>query len=65
MQEHHFQIPEMTCGGCVAQITRALKAQEPACQVQATLPEHALQVSSERSREQLQVLLRQAGFDPA
>jgi copper chaperone len=65
MQEHHFQVPDMSCGGCVAQITRALKAQEPACQVHANVPEHSLQVSSERSREQVQTLLRQAGFEAA
>lgn len=60
-----FQLPDMTCGGCVRKVTQALQRADPAVQVEVDLPAQRVQVRSEQPREALAEALREAGFEPA
>ncbi len=58
-------VPDMTCGGCAAAITRALKSADDAAQIQIDLPAHQVQVSSDLGVERLLATLKAAGFTPS
>ena len=60
-----FHVPDMSCGHCVAAITRALQALDPGARVQAELPERRIRVDSARPAETLRQALEDAGYPPA
>lgn len=60
-----FKVPDMTCGGCVASVTKALKAADPACEVKVDLDSKQVQVDSTKSRDELVAVVADAGFTPA
>lgn len=60
-----FKVPDMTCGGCVASVTRALKTADPTCEVKVDLKSQQVQVDSAKSREELAGVLVDAGYTPA
>lgn len=60
-----FKVPDMTCGGCVASVTKALKAADPACEVKVDLASKQVQVDSTKSRDELVAVVADAGFTPA
>lgn len=60
-----FKVPDMTCGGCVASVTRALKAADPAAEVTVDLDTKQVQVQSTKPRAELASVLEDAGFTPA
>lgn len=60
-----FHVPDMTCGGCVNAITRALQAVDPQAQIQTDLPSHRVQVQTTASEETVRATLAEAGFSPA
>ncbi len=60
-----FTVPDMTCGGCVASVTRALKNADPACEVKVDLQTKQVQVDSRKPRDELAGVLVDAGFTPA
>ena len=57
-----FSIPDMTCDGCVAAITRAVRAGDPAATVEADLPRHELTIRSERPAADIAAAIDAAGF---
>jgi copper chaperone len=60
-----FLIQDMTCGHCVASVTKAVQAADPAAQVQARLSEHRVDIAgSQASAEQLRAAIAAAGFTP-
>lgn len=59
-----FQIPDMTCGHCVKAVTDAVKAADPAAEVQIDLPTHRVQVQTGAPREQVVAKLVEAGYTP-
>jgi copper chaperone len=59
-----FQIPAMTCGHCVKAVTEAVKAVDPAADVQIDLARHHVQVQTVVQREQVVAKLVQAGYTP-
>ncbi|WP_374436934.1 heavy-metal-associated domain-containing protein [Inhella sp.] len=67
MNAHHFQLPDLSCGHCVAAVTRALQALHPMVQVQADPATKAVRVQAPAalSAEQLAAALREAGYPPA
>lgn len=67
MNTHQFQVPDLSCGHCVAAVTRALQALNPLVQVQADPASKAVQVQAPvaLSREQLAAALSEAGYPPA
>jgi copper chaperone len=59
-----FQIPDMTCGHCVKAVTEAVKAADPAAELQIDLPTHRVQVQTAAPREQVVAKLVEAGYTP-
>ena len=60
-----FQIPDMTCGHCVAAVTKAVKAADPAAEITIDLPTHQVQVQTSVPREVLAAQLVEAGYTPS
>ncbi|WP_157265745.1 heavy-metal-associated domain-containing protein [Azohydromonas aeria] len=60
-----FTVPEMSCGHCVGAITQALKAVDPAAQVDVTLADKKVRVHSARERQVLAQALSDAGYAPS
>lgn len=58
-----FHVENMTCGGCVRGVTRAIQAVDPAAEVAADLATHAVQVKTGAARESLVKALAEAGFE--
>ena len=60
-----FEIPDMTCGHCVRAVTAAVKAADPAAELQIDLPSHRVQVQTTAPREAVVQQLVEAGYTPA
>lgn len=60
-----FEIPDMTCGHCVRAVTAAVKAADPAAELQIDLPSHRVQVQTSAPREAVVQQLVEAGYTPA
>lgn len=63
MQEFH--LPDMTCGHCVATITKTVQALDPQAQIQTDLPTHQVRIDTQTSRDALIASLTEAGYPPA
>ncbi|MBB5203199.1 copper chaperone [Inhella inkyongensis] len=65
--EHQFQVPDLSCGHCVAAVTRALQALHPLVEVQADPASKQVRVSAPAgvSAAQLTQALTAAGYPPA
>lgn len=62
---HQFNLPDMSCGHCVAAITQALQAVDVQARVQVDLASKTASVDSTLPREPLAAALTEAGFTPA
>ena len=58
----HFHIENMTCGGCVRSVTRAIQSVDSAAQVSADPATRKVDIVTTAPREQLQSVLAAAGF---
>lgn len=61
---HIFNLPDMSCGHCVAAVTQALQAADAQARVQVDLATRTAQVDSALAREPLAQALREAGYPP-
>jgi copper chaperone len=61
----NFEIPDMTCGHCARAVTEAVKAADPAAELQIDLPTHRVQVQTSAAREVVVAQLVEAGYTPA
>jgi len=59
---HTFHIQNMTCGGCVRGVTRAIQSVDPQARVQADVPARRVQVVSEQPREIVEAALTKSGY---
>lgn len=59
-----FEVRDMSCGHCVAVITKAIQALDPGAQVHCELPTHRVQVDTARAREEVARALAEAGYAP-
>ena len=57
-----FHIENMTCGGCVRSVTKAIQSVDPGAQVSADPATHKVDVTTKAPREKLQAVLADAGF---
>ena len=57
-----FAIPDMTCGGCVGSITRAVQAVDPAARIVADLESHTVEIDSAAAATALAAVIVDAGF---
>lgn len=59
-----FHIENMTCGGCVRSVTKAIQSVDPDAKIKASPPERSVEIESSATHEQLESALREAGFPP-
>ncbi|MFG6486473.1 heavy-metal-associated domain-containing protein [Roseateles sp. BYS78W] len=62
---YRFNLPDMSCGHCVAAITEALKEADALAGVQIDLATKTAQVDSTLPRDRLAAALAEAGYPPA
>ena len=60
-----FHLPDMSCGHCVATITKTLQALDPAAQPVFDREARRVQVQTQLPREQLTAALAEAGYPEA
>ncbi|KFI26360.1 MULTISPECIES: heavy-metal-associated domain-containing protein [Paracoccaceae] len=60
-----FHIENMTCGGCVRSVTKAIQSVDPAAEVSADPGTHKVDVKSVAPRERLTAALTEVGYAPA
>lgn len=59
MQLH---IQNMTCGGCVRRVTKAIQSLDPAAQVEADPVTRKVIVTSQRSQQEIETVLAEVGY---
>lgn len=57
-----FRIQDMTCGGCVRGVERAVRSVDPEATVRADVPAREVEVSSTRPQAEIAAALGSAGF---
>lgn len=57
-----FKVEGMSCGHCVAAVTRALQALDPAAQVEVDLAGGEVRVQTQRDAEQVLQAIREEGY---
>lgn len=62
---HHFTLPDMSCGHCVAAITEAVKAADANARLDINREARTAEVDSALPREALAAVLTDAGYPPA
>ncbi|MFG6459342.1 heavy-metal-associated domain-containing protein [Roseateles sp. BYS96W] len=62
---YRFNLPDMSCGHCVAAVTQALKEADARAGVQVDLATRTAQVDSTLPRDTLSAALAEAGYPPA
>ena len=60
-----FHIENMTCGGCVRSVTKAIQSVDPAAEVSADPGTHTVDVKSATPRELFAAALTEVGYAPA
>lgn len=60
-----FNLPDMSCGHCVAAIKEALKAADAQARIEIDLEARTAEVDSSLPRETLVAVLTEAGYPPA
>ena len=60
-----FHIENMTCGGCVRGVTKAVQSVDPTALVNADPATHQVDITSALPRETFVAALTHAGFTPA
>lgn len=59
-----FQVDDMSCGHCVAAITRAVKEADAGATVQVDLATHRVSVESSVDQKTIGDVIREAGYTP-
>jgi len=59
---HRFKVDGMSCGHCVAAVTRELQAADPAARVQVDLALGRVEVDSSLPDERLLAAIAEAGY---
>ena len=59
-----FQVNDMTCGHCVATVTRTVQRVDPAATVEIDLPAQRLRVDSAREAAAFRAALTDEGYAP-
>jgi copper chaperone CopZ len=62
----HFDVPDMSCGHCVAAITRAVQAVDPQARVEVDLAARRVRVDpAQADADALAAAIRDAGYAPS
>lgn len=60
-----FDVKDMSCGHCVAVITKAIQRLDPAAQVLCDVPARRVQVQTARPGADVAQALEEAGYPPS
>lgn len=58
-----FSVNNMTCGGCVRSITKAIQAADPKASVSADLETRHVAVETSLRTDEIQALLAKVGYE--
>jgi copper chaperone len=58
----HFHVPDMTCGGCVGAVTRAIRAIDGMARIETDLVVREIRVTSRSSEAAISAALEKAGY---
>lgn len=61
---HEFRIEDMTCGHCVARVTKALRTFDPHATVRIDLRTHSVAIDGAADRGDYGYAIRDAGYTP-
>lgn len=59
-----FKVEDMTCGHCVATITRAVQQVDRQATVEADLPNHIVRIEAATDGKTVEQAIREAGYTP-
>lgn len=59
-----FHIENMTCGGCVRGVTKAIQSVDPQAEINADPPTRKLEVKTAADQARIEAALTEAGFTP-
>lgn len=62
---HNFNVPDMSCGGCAAAITDAIKRADPKAEVQADPATKQVSVESAQAPSVIAAAIAEAGYHVA
>lgn len=60
-----FHIQNMTCGGCVRSVTKAIQSVDPVAKVSVDPNTRKVDITSERPRVEFETVLQRAGYPAA
>jgi len=60
-----FVVPDMSCGHCVAAITKAVKTVDPDASVEVDLATHHVSVTGTDEHAKIDAAIREAGYTPS
>lgn len=58
-----LSVPDMSCGHCVASITRAVQALDAGARIEADLPVRQITIDTAAAPDAVVAALREAGYD--
>lgn len=61
---YRLHVPKMRCDGCVATITDAVTALDPAARVEADIAARTVSIDSEKTQEEIVMAMTEAGYPP-
>lgn len=59
-----FEVKDVTCGHCVATVTKAVAEVAPAAKVAIDLPTHTVRVDGASDAAAIESAIREAGYTP-
>jgi len=59
---YQLEVGEMSCGHCVAAVTRAVQALDPSAKVDVDLAQRKVEVESRAALEQVSAAIEDAGY---
>jgi len=62
---YQFHVPKMSCGGCLNNITKAIKTVDQDAKVAADIPTKTVQVQTTTSEAEIIKAMTDAGYQPA
>jgi len=60
---YQLQVEGMSCGGCVASVTKAVKSVDAGASVEVDLASKSVKVASSSALEQIKAAIEDAGYD--
>jgi copper chaperone len=61
---YQFNVPKMSCGGCLNNITKAIHKVDSNAKVEADFPTKTLRVETELSENEVSKVIADAGYPP-